>query len=58
MKAEYIQLITERDAILSTLRAFWVAARTPAERAPHMARINASLDERLRLMRLRDAAAN
>jgi hypothetical protein len=58
MKAEYIRLIAAQDAVLSTLREFWMDAKTPVERAKHMKRIDTSLDERSRLMRCRDAAVS
>lgn len=56
MKAEYIRLIEELDRVLDTLRGFWLEAKTTAETAKHRNRIDALLDERLRLMGLRDSS--
>jgi hypothetical protein len=54
MKNEYQKLIDEHDKTLGMLRADWLRAE-PAEKGKWIERINAALDERLRLMRLRDA---
>lgn len=56
MENEYIKLIAELDRTLSALRDFWMNAKTPEESAKWRTRINGSLDERLRLMKARDAA--
>ena len=50
---EYIHLIIEHDKTLSMLRGLWMESRPP-ETAKYMDRINAALDERGRLMLLRD----
>lgn len=55
MKAEYIRLIAEQDRTLETIRAFWLEAKTPAEIAKHRNRLDLVLDERLRVMALRDS---
>lgn len=55
MKAEYIRLIEEQDRVLATIRVFWMEAKTPAEIAKHRNRLDLVLDERLRVMKLRDA---
>ena len=56
MEQEYIKLIGELDRVLSTLRDFWMNSKTPEEKTTWRIRIDESLDERLRLMRCRDAA--
>lgn len=53
MKHEYQKLITEHDKTLSMLRRQWIEA-APADKPKWLARIDAALDERLRLMALRD----
>ena len=53
MKHEYEKLIAEHDRTLSMLRKQWMEAE-PKDQTKYMERINAALDERLRLMRLRD----
>lgn len=55
MESEYIKLIAELDKLLSTLRKFWLEAKTPEDISKWYVRINESLDERLRLMKRRDA---
>lgn len=54
MREEYVRLITEHDKTLSLLRGEWIAA-TDKERNKWMVKINSSLDERSRLMSLRDS---
>lgn len=56
MQAEYTRLITERDGILTELRANWLSARCDKDRTTWMGKINGNLDERLRLMKCRDTA--
>lgn len=54
MKEEYIKLIKERDVILSELREQWMKEEGLVEKEKLMRKINKQLDERLRLMNLRD----
>ena len=56
MKDEYIKLINEHDKTLSSLRDLWVYAVKETEKDKYMESINRGLDDRLRLMRKRDAA--
>lgn len=56
MHSEYIDLIAQIDRVLSMIREFWLAANHPGEIAKWRDRLDQSLDERLRLMRLRDAS--
>ena len=53
MRHEYQKLIAEHDRTLSMLRKQWMEAE-PKDQPKYMERINAALDERLRLMALRD----
>jgi hypothetical protein len=53
MKHEYEKLIAEHDRTLSMLRKQWMEA-DPKDQLKYMERINAALDERLRLIALRD----
>jgi len=53
MKEEYIKLISEHDKLLSTLRKNWTEAKG-VDKTNWMNKINSSLDERIRLMGLRD----
>ena len=53
MNQEYINLIENLDKTLSMLRGLWMESRPP-ETAKYMDRINAALDERGRLMLLRN----
>ena len=55
MKSEYLRLITECDKNLSLLRESWLEAKVE-KKGRWLELINQSLDERLRLMALRDAA--
>lgn len=54
MRSEYEKLIAEHDKTLSLLRASKLDA-SPKLHSAWDERINAALDERLRLMALRDA---
>ncbi len=54
MKEEYIKLIEERDRILLEQRLEWLKCETLAQKEKWMKKINKSLDERFRLMCLRD----
>ena len=55
MREEYKRLIGEVDKTLSMLREGWMSA-LDHERAKWRERLDAMLDERLRLMKLRDSA--
>jgi len=55
MKEEYTKLITEHDKTLSSLRTLWMSAESDSEKDRFMQFINRGLDDRLRLMRGRDA---
>ncbi len=55
MEQEYIKLIGDLDRVLSTIRDFWMNAKTSEEKAKWRIRLDESLDDRLRLMRCRDA---
>lgn len=55
-ESEYVRLISQLDLVLKGLKDLWMDARDPKDKATWMERINASLDERLRLMRCRDVA--
>lgn len=54
MKEEYIKLIAEHDKLLSALRKNWMESNG-ADKMKWMNKINGSLDERSRLMKLRDS---
>jgi primosomal protein N'' len=56
MKEEYIRLILEQDKVISAMRMLWGEAKDAAEKAKWRVQIDQALDERLRLMRCRDAA--
>ncbi len=49
-----VTLIAELDKMLSMMRGVWIEARDDGERTKSMERINGMLDERMRLMRMRD----
>lgn len=53
---EYEKLIANIDAALSISREFFLNAQGDTERARWRAMLDKQLDERLRLMRARDAA--
>jgi hypothetical protein len=55
-KADYIAMIAQQDLVLATLRDCYLGAKTREETQKQMARINQALEERSRLMKLRDAA--
>lgn len=56
MKSEYLKLIVECDKNLALLRESWM--ESPVEKKPRwMGLINQALDERFRLMTLRDGKA-
>jgi len=54
MKQHYIKLIEEVDKTLSLVRVYWLDGRDEFEKSKWMKRINELLDERLKLMKLRD----
>lgn len=54
MKQHYIKLIEELDKTLSLVRSYWISGRDEFEKGKWMKRINELLDERLKLMNLRD----
>lgn len=54
MRHEYQKLISEHDRTLSMLGKQWMEVE-PKDKPKYMERINSMLDERLRLMDLRDA---
>jgi hypothetical protein len=54
---EYQRLIDELDKTLAMLRGFWMAAKSPKEKAEVFKKIDAALDDRLRYMKLRDGVA-
>ena len=54
MKDEYIKLISELDRTIDLLRTHWLEAQFK-DKARWLSRIDTTLDERLRLMALRDA---
>jgi hypothetical protein len=56
MKAEYIRLIANHDKTLSQLASCLKEAKTPEDIKKWKDRINESLDERIILMKSRDAA--
>ena len=53
MKKEYETLIAEHDKTLSYLRSEWLESLTK-DKDKWLTKINAALDERIRLMKLRD----
>ena len=58
MKEEYIKLIAERDTMIGELRSSWMKEVNLVEKERWMRMINKQLDERLRLMGLRDSETN
>jgi len=54
MREEYEKLIANFDRTLGILREQWMEAKGK-DVAKYAERLNAALDERLRLMKLRDA---
>lgn len=57
MQNEYLKLIAELDKTLSMVRSIWLDAKDAAEKTKWRVRIDELLDERLRLMKCRDALA-
>lgn len=56
MFEEYVKLIANLDAALAISREYFMSAKCDEERTRWRGMINKQLDERLRLMRARDAA--
>ncbi len=56
MTQEYEKLIIEIDSILSMVRTLWIESRDDFEKRRNAKRLDELLDERLRLMKARDAA--
>lgn len=54
MKSEYLKLIAEFDKTLSIVRSLWMDAKAPDEKNKCRVRLDELLDERIRLMKLRD----
>lgn len=55
MTSHYTTLIAELDKTLDMVRAFWLESRDDIEKGKNTKRLNELLDERLRLMKARDA---
>jgi len=55
MTNQYIKLIEELDKTISMTRTFWIDARTNEDKAKWYKRVDELLEERMRLMNLRDA---
>jgi len=55
LKSEAVVLIAQLDAVISTVRIFWLDASPNSQERRHwMNRLNELLDQRLHLMALRD----
>ena len=55
MNLQYVKLIEELDKTIGLARSSWMDARSNDDKNKWYKRINELLEERLRLMRLRDA---
>ena len=55
LRSEYVRLIEETDKVLSAKRGLWLTATTPEDRLKWKVGLNETLDERVRLMKCRDA---
>ena len=55
MNNQYVKLIEELDKTLSMTRTFWMDARSNDDKKKWYKRLDELLEERLRLMKLRDA---
>jgi len=56
MHEDYLRLIVEVDKVLSLVREMWVESSDGSpEKRKHMKRLDELLEERMRLMRARDA---
>jgi hypothetical protein len=52
----HVKTIAEMDAVLlHSLRKSWLEAKDPKEKEKYMKKLDSALDERLRLMKLRDS---
>ncbi len=56
MTQQYVNLISELDKTIEMVRSFWIESRDDVEKNKNMKRLDELLDERLRLMKARDAA--
>ncbi len=56
MKEHYKVCIENTDSCLSLLRSFWLEEKNLDLKTKWWEKIDSALDERLRLMKLRDAA--
>jgi len=56
LHAEYVRLIAELDKVIAGKRTLLLNATTPDDRVKWKNGIDDSLDERIRLMKRRDAA--
>lgn len=57
MHKEYVNLISELDKIIEGVRQLWIEAKEQSpDKNKWRVRIDELLDERMRLMRARDAA--
>lgn len=56
MKSHYIKLIEELDKTISMARTCWMEARSTDDTKKWYKRIDELLEERMRLMKARDAA--
>jgi len=54
MKQDYIKLIEELDKTLSMARTCWIDARSTDDKKKWYKRLDELLEERMRLMNLRD----
>ena len=55
LKSESAGLIAQLDAVISTVRAYWLESSPNSKERRHwMTRMNELLDQRIHLMRLRD----
>jgi hypothetical protein len=55
MNKDYVKLIEELDKTLSMARGCWMDARSNEDKTKWYKRLNELLEERSRLMKLRDA---
>lgn len=55
LKSEAVWLITQLDAVIATVRAYWLESSPNSKERRHwMTRLNELFDQRIHLMRLRD----
>lgn len=56
LREEAVVLIAQLDQVLATVRAYWLEASPNSKERRHwLGRINQLLDQRLHLMKVRDA---